>query len=242
MKNVLLQWIANFCCPPKEARLDVTRRQVLTAGVAGLGGGLLFHAQPSAASHAYNPALIRPPGTLPEEEFLSKCVRCGECMKVCPTNAIQPASHEAGLRGMWSPVLAMGSSYCEYRCNACTQVCPTGAIEKLTLGAKQQVRIGLAHIDTGRCLPYAYARPCFVCQEQCPLGEKAIWLEEATVQNWRGDKVAVKVPRVNAEACIGCGTCQRKCPVTGDAAIQVTSTGESRNPEREFLLGDRFSG
>jgi MauM/NapG family ferredoxin protein len=242
MKNGLLQWIANFCSPPKEARLDLTRRQVLKAGVAGLGGGLLFHAQPSAASHAYNPALIRPPGALTEEEFLSKCIRCGECMKVCPTNVIQPASHEAGLSGMWSPVLAMGPSYCEYKCNMCTEVCPTGAIQKLALDAKQQVKIGLAHIDPGRCLPYAYGRACFACKDQCPLDNKAIWLEEATILDLHGNKVAVKLPHVNPERCIGCGACQRRCPVTGEAAIQVTSTGESRNPERQFLLDDRFSG
>jgi Pyruvate/2-oxoacid:ferredoxin oxidoreductase delta subunit len=121
-------------------------------------------------------------------------------------------------------------------------VCPTGAIQKLTLEVKQQIRIGLAHLDLGRCLPYAYARPCFVCQEQCPVDGKAICFEEAMIQNSRGNKVTVKLPHVKPEACIGCGICQRKCPVTGDAAIQVTSVGESRNPERQFTLGDRSSG
>jgi ferredoxin len=132
--------------------------------------------------------------------------------------------------------------YCEYKCAMCTQVCPTEAIKPLSLKEKQQVKIGLAHIDKNRCLPYAYSRPCLVCEEQCPLPEKAIWLEETTVLNSRGNKVVVKQPHVNAELCIGCGICQNKCPVSDRAAIRVTSIGETRNLKNEFLSADRYAG
>jgi MauM/NapG family ferredoxin protein len=251
MKNVLLQWIANFFIPSREAKMDLKRRHVLTAGIVGVGGGLLFHAQPSerdtaanltVRESAPNPSLIRPPGAVAEQEFLSKCIRCGECMKACPTNVIQPAMLEAGLQGMWSPVLKMEIGYCDYKCNLCTQVCPTGAIEKFTLEKKHDIRIGLASVDKNRCLPYAYARPCFVCQEQCPLKEKAIWQEDATVINSQGEKVEVKLPHVDASKCVGCGICERKCPVTDLAGIRVTSVGETRNPNNQFTWRDRYSG
>jgi MauM/NapG family ferredoxin protein len=242
MNNALIRWIVNFFKPPDESGLDLGRRRVLAAGIVGLGGGLLFQAQPLADSRTFNPALIRPPGAKPEDEFLETCVRCGECMKVCPTNVIQPTMLEAGLEGLWSPILKMDMSYCEYKCTMCTQVCPTEAISPLPLEKKQEIKIGLAYVDKSRCLPYAYARACIVCQEHCPLPEKAIWLEEATVVDSKGNKVIVKQPHVNAELCIGCGICENKCPVSDRAAILVTSVGETRHFENQFLSADRYAG
>ncbi|MDB9823178.1 4Fe-4S dicluster domain-containing protein [Deltaproteobacteria bacterium] len=242
MKNALSRWISNFFKPPEESGLDLGRRRVLAAGIVGLGGGLLFQAQPLVGSRTLNPALIRPPGSMAEDEFLDNCIRCGECMKVCPTNVIQPSMLEAGLEGLWSPVLKPGMSYCEYKCTMCTQVCPTEAIRPLVLEEKQQVRIGLAHVDKNRCLPYAYARACVVCEEHCPLPDKAIWLEETTVMDSKGNQVIVKQPHVNAELCIGCGICQNKCPVSDQAAIRVTSVGETRNFKNQFRSADRYSG
>ena len=197
---------------------------------------------PLEGGRTYNKALIRPPGSVGEEEFLDKCVRCGECMKVCPTNAVQPLMLEAGLEGMWTPVLRPELAYCEYKCNMCTQVCPTEAIKKLSLEEKQKVKIGLAAVDRNRCLPWAYARACQVCYEQCPLPDKAIRLEEAVVTTARGSRITVKQPYVSAELCIGCGICQNKCPVSDQAAIRVTSVGETRNFKNQFLTADRYSG
>ena len=197
---------------------------------------MLFRTHPLAGKRTYNPELVRPPGALGEEDFLSKCIRCGECMKVCPTNGIHPAALEAGLEGMWSPVMKMTIGYCEYECTLCTQVCPTGAIRPLTVDEKQKIKIGLAYIDRNRCLPYASARTCIVCEEHCPTPKKAIWFEEAQVTTDRGEKVTVKQPRVNLELCIGCGICTNKCVIKGQPAILVSSVGESRNPENGVLL------
>ena len=238
----ILKWVSNFFNPPKEQKMDLGRRNVIAAGVAGLAGGLLAKVNPLDRGRTYNPGLIRPPGSLSEEEFLEKCIRCGECMKVCPTNVIQPAILEAGMEGLWSPILKQELAYCEYKCNMCTQVCPTDAIKKMTLEEKQKVKIGLAYVDRSRCLPYAYARPCQVCYEQCPLTEKAIRLEDVSATTASGSKVTVKQPHVNAELCIGCGICQNKCPVSDQAAIRVTSVGETRNFRNQFLHADRYSG
>lgn len=242
MKNRLSQWITNFFKSPPERKMDLGRRQVLTAGALGLGGSLLLRTHPLADAKANNPGLVRPPGAAAENDFLEKCIRCGECMKVCPTNAIQPAMLEAGLEGLWSPVLKTEKAYCEYKCTMCTQVCPTGAIRLLPLAEKQTVKIGLAHVDRSRCLPWAYDKLCQVCEQHCPLPEKAIFLMEATVTTAKGTKKTVKQPHVNAELCIGCGLCQNKCPVPDQAAIRVTSAGESRNPKNGFLGADRYSG
>jgi MauM/NapG family ferredoxin protein len=202
--------------------MDLKRRSVLTAGIAGLGGGLLFHAQPAAAKSDLNPAFIRPPGALAEEKFLGQCIRCGECMKVCPTNAIQPAMLEAGLQGMWSPLLKMRLGYCEYKCTMCSQVCPTGAIGKLSIEKKQKTKIGLSVVDRNRCMPYAFGIACQECYDQCPLTDKAITMVETSV-TVGARALKLKQPQVDSKLCIGCGICENKCPVKGQSAIRVMS-------------------
>jgi ferredoxin len=157
-------------------------------------------------------------------------------MKVCPTNAIQPTLLEAGLEGLWSPLLKMKIGYCEYECTLCTQVCPTDAIKPLEAEEKKKIKIGLAFFDKNRCLPYASARSCIVCEEHCPTPKKAIWFEEVQVVNPRGEKLMVKQPHIDPELCIGCGICEKKCPMADQGAVYVTSVGETRNPRNQILL------
>jgi len=232
----------NFFRPPQSAQIGLDRRMVLAGGASGLAGAWLFRTGPLGGGRSFNPGLVRPPGSLGEPEFLSRCVRCGECMKVCPTNAIQPAALEAGLEGVWSPVLKMTMGYCEYECTLCSQVCPTGAIRPLALAEKQQIKIGLAYFHRDRCLPYAYARTCMVCEEHCPTPKKAIWFEEIEVAVPAGRKVAVKQPHIDPELCIGCGICANKCVIQGDPAVEISSAGESRNPGNGVLLTGASGG
>lgn len=238
----LLRWIADFIYPPKEAKLDLGRRSLVAAGLTGIGTGLLFRNHPLAKARSFNPWLIRPPGAIRETDFLATCIRCGECMKVCPTNAIHPAALEAGLEGCWTPVMQMSLGYCEYECTLCSQVCPSHAIREVTVEEKQKLKIGLAYVDKDRCLPYAYAQSCIVCEEHCPTPKKAIWLEQVEVVNIRGERKVVKQPRVDPDLCIGCGICETKCPVRAEAAIRVTSVGETRNPENHVLLSGAATG
>lgn len=218
------------------ASMDLGRRRVITSALSGMVAVPLLRSVPLSKPGFANPVLIRPPGSLEEKEFLKRCVKCGECMKVCITNGLQPTLLEAGLEGIWSPLLVPRMGYCEYRCTLCGQVCPTGAIKKLELREKMKVKIGLAMIDKGRCLPYAHATPCIVCEEVCPTGKKAIWFEETKVKDREGREKIVKQPRVDLELCIGCGICEAKCPVVGRPAIYVTSVGESRSRENQLLL------
>lgn len=218
------------------AAMDLGRRRVITSALSGLVAVPLLKSIPLSKSGFSDPALIRPPGSLEEKEFLKRCVKCGECMKVCITNGLQPTLLEAGIEGIWSPVLVPRMGYCEYRCTLCGQVCPTGAIKRLELKEKVKVKIGLAMIDKGRCLPYAHATPCIVCEEVCPTPKKAIWFEEARVKDREGKEKVMKQPRVDLELCIGCGICETDCPVVGQPAIYVISVGESRSKENQILL------
>ena len=231
-----LGWIRGFFRPRRQARLDLGRRALLLAGTVGAGGACLARIGATGQQHTFDPALIRPPGSVAEDEFLAKCIRCGECMRVCPTNAIQPASVEGAWTSVWTPVLKMKTGYCEYECNLCSQVCPTHAIQTLTVEQKQKIHIGTAFFNRNRCLPYASARTCIVCEEHCPTPKKAIWFEEMSVLGPDGARVTVKQPRVNLELCIGCGICENKCPIADDRGVYVTSVGETRHPRNQILL------
>lgn len=157
-------------------------------------------------------------------------------MKVCLTNGLQPTLFEAGIEGVWSPVLVSRVGYCQYYCTLCGQVCPSGAIRRLSQGEKEKTKIGLAFIDETRCLPYAHGIPCIVCEEHCPTPKKAIWFEEAVVIDRNDRKRRVKQPRVDIDLCIGCGICEYKCPVIDQPAIYVTSIGESRSEQNRLTI------
>mgnify|MGYP003588132933 CR=1 FL=1 len=224
---------ARFHGPKHQPNLS--RRAVIGSIAAGALAPLALPARP-LARHP-EPTLIRPPGAIAEPLFLAQCVRCGECMKVCIGNALHATWLEAGLEGMFSPRLIGRIGYCEFNCTLCGQVCPTGAIQRLAKTEKQQKRIGLAFFDTARCLPYAAATPCIVCEEHCPTPNKAIQYREVVVKTNQGQPVTLRQPYVMDELCIGCGICENKCPLPGAAAIRITAAGESRHADRAGAAG-----
>jgi polyferredoxin len=230
---------------------DTDRR----TGLAAAGAGALFLPVSRVADALdvnYHSKVIRPPGAVEERQFLERCIRCAECMKVCPNNALHPAFFEAGIEGIWTPILIARIGYCEHSCVLCGQVCPTGAIQKITEKEKlglgvPPVKIGTAFYDHGRCLPWAMQTPCIVCEEFCPTSPKAIWVEEveAPVREQKpgpnGEPPAMKQvklqrPHVDPALCIGCGACEKVCPVQDQPAVYITSVGESRSKTNVILL------
>jgi Pyruvate/2-oxoacid:ferredoxin oxidoreductase delta subunit len=139
-------------------------------------------------------------------------------MKVCITNGLQPAFLEAGFRGIWTPHLVPEIWYCEYRCTLCGQTCPTGAIPNLRLEEKFNLKMGVAEIDRSICFPWSEGREYIVCQEHCPLPDKAIKLQYGVVNG-----KAVARPCVDEDVCVGCGICQNKCPVRPVRAIRLSA-------------------
>jgi polyferredoxin len=220
------------------AETSVTRRRALTAMVTGLAAVPALRAT-SAWSTSRNRRLIRPPAALDEASFLSRCIRCGECMRVCPNHALQAAFTEAGLEGLWSPVLTPKIGYCEPSCVLCSTVCPTGAIGQLTSqqkgwvaaegGRSAPMRVGTAVYDRERCLPWAKATDCVVCVEWCPVSPKAIHIQDATVTDADGKMRTLKQPHVDGSHCVGCGACEYACPLEEHPGVYVTSLGESRS-------------
>ena len=160
--------------------------------------------------------VIRPPGSIPEEKFVNACVRCGNCMKVCITNGLQPVMMDSGIAGVWTPHLVPEIGYCEYECTLCGEVCPTQAIRQLTVAQKEKARLGVAVIDHKTCIAWDGNDECIVCEEHCPVSDKAIKVREEIVN---GKKIFR--PTVDVDLCIGCGICQNKCPVRPVRAIRV---------------------
>jgi ferredoxin len=161
--------------------------------------------------------LIRPPNALPEQEFLARCARCGECMKVCPTGGLQPAIAEAGLEGFWSPVFVPKIGECTEKCNLCSQVCPTSAIQSFEIGEKPRIFLGTAVIDRSQCIVWKSGRGCLLCDEVCSYN--AVYTKVVN---------GVRSPFVDETKCVGCGICENNCPIHPVSAIKVYSFGDKR--------------
>jgi polyferredoxin len=179
----------------EQTNPDISRRGFVLSLASGIFAVPAVRLSDRLGGNWYH-KVIRPPGTLPEEQFLKRCIKCGQCMRICPTNVIQPGGIHGGLENLWTPVLnnRIGSSGCQLNCTACGQICPTSAIRPITLSEKLglddfaelgPIRLGTAFVDRNRCLPWAMSKPCIVCEENCPVSPKAIYTCEyfETIRN-----------------------------------------------------------
>jgi len=242
--------------PQRVAGGILGRRAFLTTSMVGVAALPLLKL--NYPRESLYPWVIRPPGVADEAAFLARCVRCGECMKVCLKNALHPTLLEAGAEGLWSPKLVPRVGYCEYNCTLCGQVCPSGAIPSdLSREMKHETPMGTAYFDKNRCIPWvSYNRwsedsqwskeyNCAVCEEHCPTPKKAIRFSDVTIQTGEGPQI-IRRPVIVEEECIGCGICEHVCPLDGPAAVRVISRNAARELEQMGLTpqqaGDASSG
>ena len=216
---------------PPTNETPLGRRGFLSASVgtaSGIVGGLL--ASTGTKSFGANldvdgPRPVRPPGSVPEAEFLQMCIRCGECFQSCPSDVLQPLGFQQGLEGLWTPQVVADWAGCASSCNACGQVCPTGAIRALPLEEKRQARMGLAVINESTCLPF-HGEACQLCVDECTAaGYDALeFVTVGTEVDEDGQPIegtGTLAPLLLPDKCVGCGLCQTRCYAINVASKQL---------------------
>ncbi len=207
------------------ARTDESRRSFLLrmaqggalAACAGVAWLDVLHNNAAASPYA-----LRPPGALDEADFLSACIKCGQCVVACrqaterKPAADDPEQDTLRLAGVGESV-PIGTPHfmphaqpC-YMCASvpCAKACPTGALDS-GLEDISKADMGLAAlIDQENCLSWRGLR-CEICYRVCPVQDKAI----SVVPHPRElSRHAVFVPVVHSEDCTGCGMCEKGCPL-----------------------------
>ena len=201
-----------------QATEDAAREQEIAAvgrraflGL-GLGAGYRLALPPGREPAA---PVIRPPGSGPSSRFTRLCVRCGACVRACPSKILRLGGAGTGWAGVLAPEVCFEDDYCLEACRSCGQACPSGAIRRFTLENKHARPMGLAKVDHERCILGA-SRECGACVNACPY--------EALDLEWNPVELVSRVT-VDAKKCTGCGYCEYVC-VTTPRSIVV-------NPPRE---------
>ena len=190
-----------------------------SAGLVALGG-LVWSAYVDEVKA--NKLILRPPGALNEDDFLSTCIKCGMCAEACPFDTLLLAK-PGDNKPLGTPYFTPREVPC-YMCEdiPCVPVCPTGALDKDLVSTDGKLDInkadmGVAVVDTKNCIAF-WGIQCDACYRACPLLDKALYLEYE--KNERTGKHAFLKPIVDSDYCTGCGLCEHAC-VTKKATITV---------------------
>ncbi len=182
----------------KETGSGLKRREALALALTAVGsvaGGFALGGPAAAAAPP-----LRPPGALAERDFLAACIRCFQCGSVCPNQCIRFRTIGDGPAQSFTPTIAPREQAC-ILCMKCTQACPTDALTPIAddpQSIASQVRMGLAEVSESLCYSYN-GRICGVCYYACPFPDTALRLGTGAT------------PIVDADACVGCGNCERAC-------------------------------
>ncbi|WP_317623119.1 ferredoxin-type protein NapF [Thiohalomonas denitrificans] len=143
---------------------------------------------------------VRPPGSIEETTFISRCSRCGDCYSACETGVLTRG------RGGF-PTIDFSRGECIF-CTACADACRE---EVITSDPEESTPWDLiAHID-GNCLAKRGVI-CRTCGEQCQHGAIRFRLAVG----------GVALLQFDASACNGCGACVAPCP-TGAVAVRKSA-------------------
>jgi ferredoxin-type protein NapG len=230
------------------ANSDNKRRKFMATTLQSVGltalGGLLWSGYSDEVKAS--PLVLRPPGALPEEDFLKACIKCGLCAEACvnrDSNKNKDGTKRAGTLKMakggdhkmiGTPFFIPTEVPC-YMCDdiPCVPVCPSGALDMPSLLNKKEeldinkARMGLAVVHKESCIAF-WGIQCDACYRACPIQGEAITIEHQ--KNERTGKHAFLLPIVHSDVCTGCGLCEKAC-VTEKPAIFVLpiehSTGKA---------------
>ncbi len=204
------------------------RRKFILTMARGIGlsamGALVWSAYLGEVKAA--PLTLRPPGALPEADFLKRCIKCGLCVEACPYDTLRLAA-PGDNKPLGTPFFVPKEVPC-YMCEdiPCVPVCPTGALDAASVQSEKdggmawdikKMDMGVAVVDVKSCIAY-WGIQCDACYRACPLLDEAIFLQYE--KNERTGKHAFLKPVVNSDICTGCGLCERAC-VTEKPAIFV---------------------
>ncbi|SDP34312.1 4Fe-4S dicluster domain-containing protein [Desulforhopalus singaporensis] len=193
--------------------IGLSRRSFLRYGMqAGAAIGLCSGL--SLVSVASTP--LRPPGVAAGADMAASCIRCGNCVEVCPARALEQKDISLDIRNTGTPVLNPNRGGCtawKEPCGKCAEVCPTGALDK-KLPLESQV-LGTASIREEGCVN------CMLCFEKCPVQGAVLfpnpdgppYTRAYDIPSGMKMKYAKTKPYIKDDRCVGCGLCAHYCPV-----------------------------
>ena len=112
---------------PEEKKRRKFMKQATGLGVIGAAAVAGIYAAPMLK--ADETPVLRPPGAVPEDEYLNLCIKCGQCLQVCPYDSIvlEPVTNGAGYGMAYIDPTERGCYLCE--AFPCILACPTGALD-----------------------------------------------------------------------------------------------------------------
>jgi ferredoxin-type protein NapG len=152
---------------------------------------------------------LRPPGAIKtpddEQEFFAACIKCGQCVQVCPVQAIHLADLDDGF-GVGVPFIEARRQACDFSCDGlqCVLACPTGALTH-ELDYPADTRMGFARLARPEACLAAQGKGF---QGQARGAEFAGLLRYAEVDRW--NPIAVADHPYDLELC---DLCVRQCPI-----------------------------
>ncbi|QGY43220.1 4Fe-4S dicluster domain-containing protein [Maribellus comscasis] len=191
---------------------NVGRRMFIASGTGLLAGVFI-----PPLLHAERKQFFRPPASLRGNLFNTLCVRCGSCIKACPSNIIIHHSGKKNITAWMTPEVSFeNKGYCLEDCNLCGTVCPTGSISPFTLNAKKKLFIGSINIRLENCLLSDF-KECDRCKSVCSYNA----IQIVAAQN------LMMKPLADLNKCVGCGACSAVCPTETISMIPLEKTTSS---------------
>lgn len=135
-----------------DSNKTVTRRRFIkTSTLVALGTAAAYGAISIPALRS-DQVLLRPPGALDEDQFLASCIKCGQCLQVCPPQVIELAGISQGF-GIGTPYITPRSGACILCAGLpCVLACPTGALDH-SISVGKEAKMGIAvFIPKSNCL------------------------------------------------------------------------------------------